>query len=395
MARRKSLSDIGIAALKPRSSRYAEPDPELVGHYVRVTPGGAKSFVAVARDPGGKQVWATIGATNLLKVGEAREKAREAIKRIKAGLPPVERPKAKPQTFGGVSSQWLTRHVEAKGLRSEKEIRRLLDVHVLPRWRDREFIGIRRTDVVDLLDTVEDGHSARQADYVLNVVRSIANWYATRHDDYTPPIVRGMRRQDPRAQARARILEDEELRNIWKAAEANGTFGALLRVALLTAQRRTKVVKMRWEDISPAGEWTIPKELREKDTAGSLLLPDTALAIIRERPQLASNPHVFAGRGDGHFFGFSQAKARFDEKLEGVEPWVIHDLRRTARSLMARAGVRPDIAERVMGHVIAGVEGVYDRHSYRDEKADALRRLAGLVETIVNPRVGNVVALAQ
>ena len=75
-----------------------------------------------------------------------------------------------------------------------------------------------------------------------------------------------------------------------------------------------------------------------------------------------------------------------------IASWVIHDLRRTARSLMARAGVRPDVAERVMGHAIQGVEGVYDRHHYREEKATALRKLASLIERIVNP-VENVVAL--
>ena len=96
----------------------------------------------------------------------------------------------------------------------------------------------------------------------------------------------------------------------------------------------------------------------------------------------------------GPYRGFSQAKTAFDGKLSDVAPWVIHDLRRTARSLMSRAGVRPDIAERVMGHAIAGVEGIYDRHSYREEKADALRRLAALVDDIVNPRE-NIVAIRK
>lgn len=78
-----------------------------------------------------------------------------------------------------------------------------------------------------------------------------------------------------------------------------------------------------------------------------------------------------------------------------MTPWVIHDLRRSAKTLMARAGVRPDISERVLGHTIKGVEGVYDVHDYRDEKADALTRLAALVETIINPPSGNVVTLAE
>ena len=79
--------------------------------------------------------------------------------------------------------------------------------------------------------------------------------------------------------------------------------------------------------------------------------------------------------------------------MPGFKPWVIHDLRRTARSLMSQAGVRPDIAERVLGHAIAGVEGVYDRHHYNDEKSDALNRLAALMERIINPPADNVVAL--
>jgi integrase len=95
---------------------------------------------------------------------------------------------------------------------------------------------------------------------------------------------------------------------------------------------------------------------------------------------------VFAGRADTHFSGYSKAKRAFDARLPNLPQWQLHDCRRTARSLMARAGVRPDIAERVMGHAIAGVEGVYDRHSYAAEKADALARLAALIDGIVNPR---------
>jgi integrase len=73
--------------------------------------------------------------------------------------------------------------------------------------------------------------------------------------------------------------------------------------------------------------------------------------------------------------------------------WTFDDLRRTARSLMSRAGVRPDIAERVLGHAIPGVEGVYDRHSYDEEKAQALEALAMLLQRIVAPQGANVVPM--
>ena len=183
---------------------------------------------------------------------------------------------------------------------------------------------------------------AKQADYVLSTVRSIMNWFATRHDDYMPPLVRGMRRTDPKARRRARVLNDEELRAVWRAAEANSTFGAMIRVALLTAQRREKVATMRWADISIDGEWAIPAESREKGNAGTLRLPRQPSQSFRARPRLGHNPHVFAGRGDGSFSGFSKGKAMLEQRIRELggrlPQWQFHDLRRTARSLMSRAG---------------------------------------------------------
>ena len=395
MTRRKTLTDNMVAKLKPGPKRATLPDPELRGHYVRITPTGAKSYVAVAREPyGKKQVWATIDSTDHLTIDKARDMAREAIKRIKAGQQPFEPPPDKPDSFKAVAESYLERHVKANGLRSQAEVERILQKYIYPTWKDREFVGIRRGDVTQLLDTVQDANGPRQADYVLAVVRGIMNWYASRADDYVSPITRGMRRTDPKSRKRGRILEDDEIRLVWTVAEGNGTFGAILRLALLTAQRREKTATMKWSDVTVDGEWCIPFEDREKGSGGALVLPEAALAIIREQKRIGNNPHVFAGRGDGHFKGFSPCKRAFDAKAK-IEPWMIHDLRRTARSLMARAGVRPDIAERVMGHAIQGVEGVYDRHSYRDEKAGALKQLAGLLDTILNPPSENVVLIRE
>ena len=158
-------------------------------------------------------------------------------------------------------------------------------------------------------------------------MRSIMNWYAARNDDYVPPIARGMRRQNPKAQARTRVLSDDEIRAIWKQAETDGTFGAIIRFALLSAQRRAKIIGMRWDDISDDGAWTIPKEAREKDSVGSVRLPPMALAIITGATALwAITRSVFAGRGNNCFCGFSKSKRRLDAKLQNVEPWTIHDL---------------------------------------------------------------------
>ena len=151
---------------------------------------------------------------------------------------------------------------------------------------------------------------------------------------------------------------------------------------------------MKWADVTIDGTWNIPTEDREKGNGGALALPEVAVDIIRSQSRIDGNPYVFAGRGDRHFTGHRQRKLNFDAKVT-IAPWVIHDLRRTARSLMARAGVRPEIAEKIMGHVLPGVEGIYDRHSYEQEKADALCKLAGLLDTIINPPGENVVALRR
>jgi integrase len=387
---RKTLTDKGVAALKPRADRYAFPDPELRGHYVRVQPSGAKSFVTVARDPFGKQVWTNIGAADVLDIDDARQQAREAIKRIKAGLPAFEPPPVKPDSFKAVAENWLARHVAAKKLRSEHHIRRSLEKYIYPHWAERDFISIKRSDVAALLDHLQDEHGSRLADLCLAYVRGVANWFASRDDDYVSPFVRGMRRHENGA--RERILDDGEMRLVWKAAEATGQFGAIIRLLLLTGQRREKVATMKWADIAD-GVWAIATADREKGNAGSLALPPQAQAIVKAQPRVGDNPFVFAGRGNG-CYDISQSKRPFDRKLPAMPHWTLHDLRRTARSLLSRADVRPDISERVLGHKIPGVEGIYDRHRYDAEKAAALAKLAVLVDSIVNPR-DNVLPMAK
>jgi integrase len=385
--RRQSLTDKMVAALPKRRKRYVKPDPEQSGHYVRVMPQGANVFAAVARNPFGKQVWATLGSSDVLRIEEARDKARAAIKRIKEGKPAVEPTPREPDAFQTVAENWLQRHVAGKKLRSQAEIKRCLTKYVYPHWAAKEFVGIKRSDITALLDHIEDANGPSQADAVLAIIRGIANWHATRHDDYVTPFVRGMRRHKPTA--RDRILDDDELRLVWKQAEANGSFGAMVRLLLLTAQRREKIATMKWADVVD-GVWRIQTAEREKGNAGALQLPAQALAIIEAQPRLSGNAFIFAGRGDG-YLDISQGKSAFEAKLPAIPRWTLHDLRRTARSLMARAEVRPDIAERVIGHVIPGVAGVYDRHPYDHEKADALAKLARLIDQIVSPPDGKKV----
>jgi integrase len=221
-------------------------------------------------------------------------------------------------------------------------------------------------------------------------------WYAIKDDRYNSPIVKGMdldKRTMPE-KSRKRVLNDDEIRAVWKACDDMGIYGALVKMLLLTGQRLQKVSHMRWEDLKD-GCWAIQTEPREKGNAGVLMLPPMALNVLKDLPRIQDNPFVFpASVGKGPFNSFSQRKQELNDKLAKDMPgWVVHDLRRTARSLLSRGRVRSDIAERIMGHAIAGVEGVYDRHHYFDEKTDALLRLAGLIEQIVNDTPTKVVAL--
>jgi integrase len=272
-----------------------------------------------------------------------------------------------------------------KGLRSAAELDRFMQQHLYDAWSGKDFTSIKRKDVADLLDHIEDEHGARQADYALAVIRQICNWYATRDENYSTPIVKGMRRTNPKETERKRFLSDVEIHAIWNAAD--DSYGQLLKFLLLTAQRREKVASMRWDDID-GNVWTIKTEKREKGNAGVLVLPKSAVAVLGGRGEGL----VFPGRGGKQITGWSKYKARID-RVSGVTNWVLHDLRRTARSLMSRASVNSDIAERVMGHAQEGVKGVYDRHEYRDEKAHALKKLAGLVELILKGAADNVVAI--
>jgi integrase len=290
-----------------------------------------------------------------------------------------------------VAGQWLKRHVEKNGIRTRPEIERALAKYVLPRWAGRDFVSIKRSDVTELLDQVEDKHGPRMADSCLTIFSSIANWYAARHDSYSSPLVRGMKRAGGKERQRDRVLTDDEIRAVWNASPVGDTFGDLVKLLLLTGQRLAKVAGMKWADVSEVGVWSLATEKREKGNAGELALPAMAIDIIRSRPRFASNPYVFAAaRGKGHYSGFSKGKLALDKKLEAaghdLPQWQLHDLRRTSRTLMSRAGVKREIAERTLGHAVGGVEGVYDQHRYGDEKAKALGALAALLARILKPQ---------
>jgi len=382
----RKLSDKGVAKLKPKKKRRTVPDTELRGHWIRIEPSGTKSFWIIGRDPQGKQVWSRVGPADAMTIEEARAKARGMLNRVRAGLPAIE---AKGETFATVIDDWRERYVEHKKLRSGDKMLGLLSRHVSPELQGRVFTEIGRDDVSALLDKVQDASGPATADKLLTGLGSVMSWYATKHRSYVPPLVKGMRRTNEDEKERDRMLDDNEIRLVWDVAGQSRTYGALIRLLLLTAQRFDKVRTMRWSDLDDDGTWTVRTSAREKGNIGKVKLPELARSIIASLPRFANNEFIFAGQGRQPISASGLFKAKVDDKLPpDTEPWRLHDLRRTARSLMSRAKVSRDDAERVMGHSLGNnIEGIYDRHAYLEEKSEALAKLANMIDSIVNPRV--------
>jgi integrase len=387
--RRVTLTDKMIEGLARGRDRYIEPDPDQRGLYVRVPArdsNSAKVFVVISRY-NGKPIWHTLGDVSI-GIDKARKLAPPVIERIRQGLPPVEAPPPAPpppDSVADVCANWVKRYVKPRKLRTAEDIERLIGVYILPHIGNRPFTSIRRSDVAKLGDLIEDKHGGRTADRVLGVLRQVCTWYAERApDDYAVPFLpRGTKRDT--GGARDRVLTDDEIRAIWSACDAEPEFGNFIKFALLCAQRKGIILDMRWDDVSPDGTWTVRDQgPRAKHDIGKVKLPKLALDIIASQPRIADKPQIFASvHGKGALANFTRCQKRLDARAGITVPWTPHDLRRSAATLMPRAGVEDNIVERVLGHAIPGVKGIYNRYEYQPQKTAALDRLANLIAEIV------------
>jgi integrase len=337
-----------------------------------------------------------------LSLDEARKQARGVIGAVAKDRDPLaERRKEAAEatnTLKSIAEEYLGR--EAGRLRSIEQRRGTLERLVYPKFGSRQIDSIRRSEIVRLLDKIEDNNGPVMADHTLAVLRRLMTWHAGRSDDFRSPIVRGMARTSPKERARQRVLTDDELRAVWKAAEASqNTFGALVRFILLTATRRNEAARLRREELS-GNECLIPGSRHKSKRDFLLPLSDAALAVLRVVPVIGRQKdkgYVFTTDGEHAISGFSKFKRELDDRIlvarreqdakaAPLPNWTLHDLRRTGRSLMSRAGVAPDHAERALGHVIPGIRGTYDLHEFRDEKRWALEALATQLDRILNPQ---------
>jgi integrase len=353
-------------------------DLATVGLSLRVGETGHKSWMLRYSFPkNGPRKWMKLGTYPATSLALARQKAGDARKALEDPEGPKD-PRTTlgaPETLQSICEDYITR--ECGSLRSgagrAQRMRRLIKVEG---FADRHIASLRRSDVVKWLDGIADASGGTAAAHqALSFLSVVCNWYERRNDDFTSPIRKGMSPHRP--VARDRILSDDEIRALWAKTADGSPFARMVRFLLLTGARRDEARKAQRSEFDGA-DWTLPAA-RNK-TKLDLLRPLTpqALAQLGE-----SKPFAFSSDG-GHsaLSNMDWPKAQLD-KASGVTGWTLHDLRRTARTLLSRAGVASDVAELCLGHVLKGVRSIYDRHEYRAEKADALRKLARLVDRIV------------
>jgi integrase len=378
------LTDRFCAGAKPRAGEVQTDyfDTQASGLALRVSEGRKSWTFHYTLD---KRRRLTFGTYPTISLAGARTRADEARAAVAVGNHPSI---TSAETLRDICELYLAR--EGSKMRTAGWQKGALQRHVYPAIGARPIAEIRRSEIVRLLDVIEEGSGPAMATQTLAIIRKVMNWHATRSDDFLSPIVRGMARTQRSEQARERILTDDELRAIWRTD--NGIFGAYVRFLLLTAARRNEVAGMTWAELD-GSDWTLPAARNKTGVDLVRPLSRAAQAILAALPKAAE--FVWSPNGGGKALtSFSNYKDVFD-KACGVRGWRIHDCRRTARSLMSRAGVPTDHAERCLGHVIGGVRGVYDRHEYHREKAQAFEALAALIDRIASGSQGDVVPIRR
>jgi integrase len=408
-----------VLEMRPPKIGRMERRDDLSPLWLRVTGNGDRSFAVRVRIKGHAQpVRLTFPErAHISNLAAAREWAVKTDAQCRAGIDPrtekraleasqaTNRENEQRHAFEKVAAAFLaTNGVQKKNARGWKprtlaEYERAINGRLVPHWKGRTIHSITRDEIVDFLVEVAETTPVT-ANRLLAVLGALMNWYQLqRGSGFTSPIVRGMAPTEERA--RDRILSDDELRVIWHVAGKMGTFGRIVRMLLLTGARKGEIATMRHSQIGADGIWALPGERTKNHTPLFLPLPQEARDLITTQGRVDEQDIVFSIGGKCEFRNWGHNKADFDKRVyrrlraqaraNGKDPdevkplsnWRLHDLRRTARSLMSRAKVRSDHAERVLNHKIAGVGAVYDRHSYEDEKRDALERLAALLSQIV------------
>ncbi len=410
---KKRLTEQMLERLRPpKTGRLEVGDDITPGLGVRVSPGGAKSFSVVYKVPGeggvsstgrpltGPQHRITLGRYPMVGLKSAREQARAIMEAVSEGRDP--RPERREQNLirhTNTVEKVARRFIEQDAKRtvpSWRKIKSTLDLHVLPTLGAQPIRDVRRADVHQLLDGLVAEGRVGAAREVRKHLSRLFNWAVDREIVPANPLI-GMERKDLAANGDAgRALTDAELRAVWRAALGLGyPFGPFYRLLMLTGQRRAEWAEARWSEIDDATRvLTVPRGRQKSDRDHLVPLADPAWAIVQELPRGEGGDFMMSStNGEKPVSGFSKGKQRLD-RLALVEiqrddpeaelaPWRTHDLRVTCETRLADLGADPEIRDAVLSHAKPGLQKIYNKHDYLDQKRAALTTYADHVMGVV------------
>jgi len=415
------MTDPGIRKMRkaPKGKRIEKFDAIAPGLSLRVTERGAKSWSVYYRF-GGKHQRFTIGSWPAIGVADAREQAGQITNQAKSGVDPKQvraRATAATQaetckTFEAVAQSYIKR--ECSKLKRGKEYEAAIRREFIPRWGAYPMTDLRRLHLTDLTDELLDADKPGAAHRAHEITKRIFNWAVERGEieaspfaTMKPPVCKVMR---------DRVLKRHEIEALWKTWGVMGyPFGPLSKLLLVTAQRLREVAMMEWCEIDLGNAiWIIPGSRTKNGHEMEVPLSSLAIEVIESLPKFTHGSYVFTTTsGKRPVSGFSKMKARTDVlflktrqeearengqdpvAIKPLEPWRLHDLRRTCRTGLAELGVPEVIAEKVLNHSPRNVlTKIYNRHEYADEKKAALERWALRLREITEPPPANVVPLA-
>ena len=362
------LTEGKIRDLRPKAIRYEVRDEGLPGLLLRVGKKGDKVWEVVV-NRGGKRKRIRLGQHPIMTVAAARGAAQAA--KDDARNPATA---SQVKTVSGLFEKY--REVREPRMRSWADIQSVWD-----KWAKDRIGHVRLSDVavhhgLDLRDHVAGKAGDLRAAAVIRYIRPMFAWAADEQQVPLNPWL-GLR-AGPVSQSRDRVLSADEWAAIWTGTFSEGyPFGPLLRALMLSAQRKSNVAQMRWDEIEN-GVWTIPREKMKSTKSGRAKSHEVPLSaalneLVQRQPR--NGPYVFTTNGTGPVHPGSKLKKRVDDG-SGVSNWVLHDIRRTAATYMPTQGVSQFTVARVLGHTDQTVTAVYDRSCHRNEKKAALEILA-------------------
>ena len=382
------MTKSAVDALKAASKDTVYWDAGLPGFGVKVTPRSRKVFVVLYRigGAGSRLRKYTIGPYGRVTLQMARAEAQKVLAaRLEGRDPATEKRESKRRMTADrvddLIEVFIVQHVSKT--RKAAEISRLLRREVVSRWGNRCVHAIGKRDIVELASEIAQRGTPMAANTLLKVIKTFLNWCVGRAVIDASPA-EGVPLPGKEV-ARDRVLTNNELASVIRAArQIGGAYGGIVEMLALTGQRREEVAQMVWDEIDfNSRTWTLPGSRTKNGKPHIVHLSEACIKLIKRASGLGS--YVFSISRVRPFRNFTNAKRALDE-LSGVTGWRLHDLRRTCVSGMARLGVPPHVADKILNHqsgTISGVAAVYQRHHFLAERKLALERWGQYIETLV------------